>query len=186
MTPLRSPAQEPVDEGDERGRDDGGLVGAAKKARPREIFARQKMDELGVSGEVAVDEIEELHHPLKGVDLLLIDGELQLFPAKVADDLLEHAEIKTVLVAEVVAEHARVGVRRPPDGLHAVAAVSLGRELGDGAFEDTRAGPVCITLDPVAAPASHARARGACGLHLRQGQEARGFEPQRAAARGPP
>ena len=100
-----------------------------------------------MSGEVTIDEIEQLKQSLDRVDLVnLADLEAQLLEAQLPDHVLEHGDVEPALVTEVVIDHAGVGARALADSIDARAAVTVGRELADGGAEDLLSGSVCVPL----------------------------------------
>ena len=121
-------------------------VGSARA----KVLAAEERHQLWMSGEVLVDEIEQLQQSLDRVDLVnLIDLEAQLLEAQLPDRVLEHGDVETALVPEVVIDHARVRARALADALDPRAAVTVGRELADGGAEDLFSGSVCVPLSAV-------------------------------------
>lgn len=56
---------------------------------------------------MAMNEIEQLQHATQWSDVI----DLEFFATQIARHVLEHRDIRAILVAEVVVEHARVGSR---------------------------------------------------------------------------
>src|ERR1700690_892734 len=103
-----------------------------------------------MSGEMPVDEVEQLEESLDRVDLVnLIDLEAQLLDAQLPDHVLERGDVETGLVTEVVIDHAGVRARALADSFDPRPAVTVGRELAVSGAEDLFSGSVCIPLSAV-------------------------------------
>ena len=140
-------AEELLDERHEGRADDPRLGRAAEEPPAQQVLPAQQGHQLGMRGEMLVDEIEQLQEPLHRVDP--VDLEAHLFLPQLPDHVLEHGDVEPALVAEVVIDHAGVGPRPLADPLDARAAVTVGRELADGGAEDLLPGPVRVPLSAV-------------------------------------
>ena len=97
-----------------------------------------------------IDEIEQLKESLDRVDLVnLVDLEALLLKAPLPDHVLEHGDVETALVTEVVIDHPGIRARALADSVDARAAVTVGCELGDSGAEDLFSGSVCAPLSAV-------------------------------------
>src|SRR5580698_511638 len=139
---VRAAAEELLHERHERRADDRSLGRAAQEPPAQEVLPAEEGHQLGMGGEVLVDEVEQLQEPLHRVDL--VDLQAQLFQAQLPDHMFEHGHVEPAFVAEVVIEHPGVGARPLADSLYPRAAVAVGRELADSGAEDLFPGSVCV------------------------------------------
>ena len=100
MAKVLALLQKPVNQRNQGRGGQRGFRGQFQEFGPHEVLTTKKVNELRMSSEMFVSEIEQLHHPFQWGDMLHF--ELEFLLSQLAQHMFEDRHIERVLAAEVI------------------------------------------------------------------------------------
>ncbi len=120
------------------------LGGPLEVARPRQIFGVQQRQKLGVADEIIPGEVDQPFDRLGRIEMFQIEP--ALFNPYFLIGAFQHREVKVVLLADVIVEHALVGAGVGRDPVDPRAGEAMGSKFLLCGLENAKPHPLGIAL----------------------------------------